>query len=362
MTGLYIHIPFCKQKCFYCNFFSIKYEQDLADKYIDALIKHSLNFKGTALDSIYIGGGTPSILSPKQIKRLLTCINDNFDLSKLFEFTFELNSDSVTLEKLNILKDYKVNRLSIGLQSTDDKVLNLLGRVHNFKDFCDIYNIARQVGFNNISIDLIYGIMDQTLKDWENTLIKVLNFDSENLSLYPLSIQEDTIFYKKCIITYEDTQRDMYDFSVDLLERNGYDHYEIANWAKPGKESLHNTNYWRNMDYIALGAGASGYLDRFRYKNVEDIREYIELVHKGLNVEIEREYIDDKLYSFESIMLGLRLLKEGVSIKYFNNDDHRNILEEYIDDKVLVKDNNIVKFAKGYEFLFNEIVSKFVNI
>jgi oxygen-independent coproporphyrinogen-3 oxidase len=360
MLGLYIHIPFCKQKCFYCNFFSVKYEQDLADKYVDALIKHSSDFKDIALDCVYIGGGTPSILSSKQIERLLACINNRFDLSKLFEFTFELNSDSVTLEKLNILKNYKVNRLSIGLQSTDDKVLNFLGRIHNFKNFCDVYSIARQIGFNNISIDLIYGISGQTLKNWENTLQKVLKLDSENLSLYPLSIEEDTVFYKDGIATNEYIQRDMYDFSVDFLERNGYKHYEISNWAKHGKESFHNTNYWRNFEYIGLGAGASGYLNRVRYKNVSNIKKYIKLMNNKLDIQIEKEYIDDKLYSFEYIMLGLRLLKEGVHIKHFYNSHYQNILEEFINKKMLVKQGDRVKFVKGYEFLFNEIVYKFV--
>ena len=360
MLGLYIHIPFCRQKCFYCNFFSVTYEKDLADKYIDALIKHSLDFKDIALDSVYIGGGTPSILSSKQIERLLACINDRFDLSKFFEFTFELNSDSVTLEKLNILKNYKVNRLSIGLQSNDDKVLNLLGRAHNFKNFCDIYDVARQVGFNNISIDLIYGIAGQTVNDWQNTLVEILKFDSDNLSLYPLSIEEDTLFYKKGIVTNEYIQRDMYDVSVDLLERNGYEHYEISNWAKHGKESFHNTNYWRNFEYIALGAGASGYLNRIRYKNVSNIKKYIELINNKLDVQIEKEYIDDKLYSFEYIMLGLRLLKEGVNIKHFDNSHSQFMLKEFINKKMLVKNGSIIKFAKCYEFLFNEIVSNFI--
>jgi oxygen-independent coproporphyrinogen-3 oxidase len=360
MLGLYIHIPFCRQKCFYCNFFSVKYEQYLADKYIDALIKHSLNFKNVAVDSIYIGGGTPSVLSYKQIERLLTCINDKFDLSKLFEFSFELNPDSITLEKLNILRNYKVNRLSIGLQSTDDKILNFLGRVHNFKNFCTVYSIARQVGFHNISIDLIYGIADQTVKDWENTLLKVLKFDTSNLSLYPLSIEEDTIFYKKDIATSEYTQRDMYDFSVDFLERNGYEHYEISNWAKRGNEPFHNTNYWRNFEYIALGAGASGYLNRIRYKNVSNIKKYIKLINNKLDVQIEKEYIEDKLYSFEYIMLGLRLLKEGVNIKHFDNNHYQNILEEFVNKNYLVKHGDRIKFAKGYEFLFNEIVHKFI--
>ncbi|MDR1418579.1 MAG: radical SAM family heme chaperone HemW [Endomicrobium sp.] len=360
MLGLYVHIPFCSKKCLYCNFFSVKYEQDLADKYIDALIKHSLTFKNITLDSIYIGGGTPSILSSKQIERLLTSINNRFDLSKLVEFTFELNSDSVTLEKLNILKNYKVNRLSIGLQSTDDKFLKFLGRVHNFKNFRAVYDIARQVGFHNISIDLIYGIAGQTVKDWENTLLKVLKFDSDNISLYPLSIEQDTIFYKNGIVTSDYIQRDMYDFSVDFLERNGYEHYEISNWAKRGNESFHNTNYWRNFEYIALGAGASGYLNRIRYKNVSNIKKYIELINNKSNVKIEKEYIDEKLYSFEYIMLGLRLLKEGVHIKHFDNIHYQNILEDFVNKKMLVKHGDRIKFTKGYEFLFNEIVSKFI--
>ncbi|MDR3125082.1 MAG: radical SAM family heme chaperone HemW [Endomicrobium sp.] len=360
MLGLYIHIPFCKQKCFYCNFFSIRYEEDFADEYIGALIKHSLDFEGRALDSVYIGGGTPSVLSSRQIERLLCCINDKFDLSKLFEFTFELNSDSTTLEKLTILKNYNVNRLSIGLESVDDRLLSLLGRVHDFNNFCNVYDLVRQVGFNNISIDLMYGISHQTLKDWENALRKVLSFNSANLSLYPISIEKDTMFYKRGIVTSEYVQRDMYDFSVEFLEQNGYNHYEISNWARSGKESFHNTNYWRNKEYIAIGAGASGYLNRIRYKNVENIKEYMKLVNKGLNAQFEKEYIDDKLYSFEYIMLGLRLLKEGVSIKHFNNKYYQNVLKKCIDERVLVQDNNVIKFAKGYEFLFNEVVSKFV--
>jgi oxygen-independent coproporphyrinogen-3 oxidase len=360
MVGLYIHIPFCRQKCFYCDFFSIKYDVDLADKYIDSLIRHSQKFKNRKVSSIYIGGGTPSVLSSKQIQKLLLSLSNTFNLSKIKEFTFELNSESTSKEKLIILKEFGVNRLSVGLQSVEDKYLKYLGRIHDLKTFCICYDNAKHEGFDNVNIDLIYGLPNQTVDDWESVLKKILLFNSEHLSLYPLSVEENTVFYKNGIVTDDKLQSEMYEKSVEILEHVEYIHYEISNWAKKNKEALHNTNYWRNLEYIGLGASACGYLKKNRYKNVESIEKYINFIENNTDCTIENEYIDEKFYTAETIMLGLRLLYEGLSIKCFNSPQNKFALLECLKEKTLIQEGNRIKLAKEHVFIFNQIVSKFM--
>jgi oxygen-independent coproporphyrinogen-3 oxidase len=362
MLGLYIHIPFCKQRCFYCSFFSIKYDSFLCDRYIDALVNYAVQFKNKKIDSVYIGGGTPSILSLRQMQKLLRALNSIFNLSRMREFTFELNPESTSEAKLKLLKNYGVNRLSIGLQSVDDKSLKLLGRAHSFKTFCEVYDMMLKEGFSNINIDLIYALPWQKMQDWEKALDKVLLFNSCHLSLYPLSIERGTPFFKIGITTNDNIQRDMYDKAIDILSENGYRHYEISNWAKSKSgESFHNSNYWRNFEYIGLGASASGYLERRRYKNVLDIERYINLIKNGSDVKIENEYIDDRLYKIETIILGLRLLNDGLNIDCFSADKHWKALLECLKYKTLKKRNNTIKLVKKYAFVFDQIASKFIT-
>ncbi|MDR2437347.1 MAG: radical SAM family heme chaperone HemW [Endomicrobium sp.] len=360
MIGLYIHIPFCRQKCFYCDFFSSIYNADLANKYIDSLIKHFKEFKNKKINSIYIGGGTPSVLSYRQIQKLLSSLNNIFNLSQVKEFTFELNPESVSKEKLQILKEFGVTRLSIGLQSVEDQSLKYLGRVHDYKTFCIAYNAAKDTGFNNINIDLIYGLPNQTIKDWKNILEKTLQLDSQHLSLYPLSIEKNTPFYKYGVITCDKLQRELYDKTTEILDRVGYIHYEISNWAKKNKEAFHNTNYWRNLEYIGLGAGACGYLNRNRYKNIEDIEKYINFVENNLDCAIEKEYIDEQLYITETIILGLRLLSKGLSIKCFKSCKHKDVLLKCLKEKTLIQEKDKIKLSKEYIFVSNQIISRFI--
>ncbi|GMO66909.1 MAG: radical SAM family heme chaperone HemW [Endomicrobiia bacterium] len=359
MSGLYIHVPFCSQKCFYCNFFSVQYNDILADKYVYALLKHAVKFKDKKIGSVYIGGGTPSVLSLGQLKKLLESLYKTFDLSRVLEFTFELNPESVSKEKLHFLREIGVNRLSIGLQSVDDISLKFLGRIHDFKNFCGVYDMARKENFCNINIDLIYGLPDQTLKEWEQIIKKTLVFDSEHLSLYPLSVEENTPFYRSNVIICDNVQRNMYDRAMEILANRRYTHYEISNWSKQNRQSFHNTNYWRNFEYVGLGAGSAGYLERRRYKNVEDISGYIDLLQDGCNVEIENEYIDDRIYDVETIILGLRLLDEGLDLSCFKKPEHYNILLECLKDKTLKIKDGKVSLAKKYVFIFNQIASKF---
>jgi oxygen-independent coproporphyrinogen-3 oxidase len=360
MIGLYIHIPFCKQKCFYCDFFSAKYNSELANKYIGSLIKHAQNFKNKKIDSIYVGGGTPSILSYHQIQKLLSSLNNIFNLSQVKEFTFELNPESVSKEKLQILKEFGVSRLSIGLQSVEDQYLKYLGRVHDYKTFCIAYYAAKNAGFNNINIDLIYGLPNQSVNDWKNALERTSQFDSQHLSLYPLSIEKNTSFYKNGVVSDDKLQREMYEKAVDILEQNGYIHYEISNWAKKNKEAFHNTNYWRNLEYIGLGAGACGYLNRNRYKNIENIEKYINLIENNSDCVIENEYINEQLYTTETIILGLRLLSEGLPLKCFKSSKHKDILLKGLKENILVQEKDKIKLVQEYAFVSNQVISKFI--
>jgi len=360
--GLYVHIPFCEKKCFYCNFFSIKYDPILADDYIDALVKHARHFRGRKVGSIYFGGGTPSILSLNQIQKLLQLLNNIFDLTSLYEFTFELNPESVSKEKLHLLKSLGVNRLSIGLQSIESESLKFLGRAHSFEKFCDIYNSARKEGFDNINIDLIYGLPNQMVEGWVGILEKVLLFDSEHLAIYPLSIEKGSLFYKNDVGIDDEIQRNMYDETVKILSSNNYFHYEISNWSKKNKESFHNIHYWRNLEYIGLGSGAAGYLNRIRYKNINDVKRYIRLVNgNSQRIKIESTYISEKLYGMESIILGLRLLNYGVDISYFSSPRLSGILLKCLKNKMLLCQAGKVKLALDYVFVSSQILLKFME-
>ncbi|MDR0822341.1 MAG: radical SAM family heme chaperone HemW [Endomicrobium sp.] len=359
MLGLYIHIPFCRQKCFYCDFFSIKYDENLSIKYISALLKQAKQFNGEKIDTIYIGGGTPSVLSCGQIEKLIGSLHKIFDLSDLKEFSFELNPESADAVKLKLLKDLGVNRLSIGLQSCDDSDLKFLGRVHDFKKFAEVFENIGIVGFDNVNIDLIYGLPAHNIQDWQKTLGKVVQFNCSHLSLYPLSIEKETPFYEKGINIDENLQSDLYKAACEILSQNNFTHYEISNWAKDGKESIHNSNYWRNYEYIGLGAAAAGYFKNKRYKNIENIEQYINSLCLCGIIEQE-EYIDEELSKIESIMLGLRLLNEGAAIENFDNGREK-ILNNLLEQKMLIREKDRIKLSKDFVFLSNSIISQFMR-
>ncbi|MFA6913964.1 MAG: radical SAM family heme chaperone HemW, partial [Endomicrobiia bacterium] len=311
MLGLYIHIPFCKKKCFYCDFLSINYDDVLTDEYISTIIKESQQYKYNSISTIYIGGGTPSVLSLKQLEKLIKHIKLIFDISNLQEFTVELNPESTTIEKLKLLYDENITRLSFGLQSINDNILQHLGRLHNFNKFQEVYNNAIRIGFDNINIDLMYGIQNQTLNDWEKTIDTVLKFNSNHISLYPLTIEQGTKFYQQNIKVDTDLQRQMYEIACNMFKINKFKHYEISNWAKEDKYSKHNKMYWQNKEYIGLGASSASYYKRYRFKNTLSISEYIANITQDKSSIIEKEYINDTIYNTETIMLGLRL-SEGV--------------------------------------------------
>lgn len=249
----------------------------------------------------------------------------------------------------------------MGLQSCNDEFLEKIGRIHNFSMFESAYKAAAKAGFDNFNLDLIYGLPQQTMAEWQNDLKTAAGFGCGHISLYPLSIEEDTPFFNSNIKTDENLQRDMYEEAVNFLSENGFAHYEISNWAKPGKESLHNSNYWRNMEYIAIGAGAAGYENRFRYSNMENIEKYAEFISKGLSVKEENDFIDDENYEIETIMLGLRMLNEGVDIKAFKKRENADTLQKLLARRMLINENGRIKLPKNMVFTSNAVMSEFMK-
>ena len=323
--GLYIHIPFCKKKCEYCDFYS-KCDISKADKYVKALVaqmkEYSTGANSYIVDSIYIGGGTPSVLKPKLFKKLFSGIYQNFKVIRTAEITVELNPNSVSRRLLKTLKRCNVNRLSFGVQSAHDDELRMLGRLHRFEDVKKSYYLARKVGFNNISMDIMYSLPDQTTQSLMETLDDVIEMGPDHISLYSLKIEEGTPFYDKrdsLRLPDDEEDVDMYFSSIEKLKNAGYTHYEISNFAKPGFECKHNLKYWNCDEYLGLGPAAASYYGGRRFTVIRDLDAYINAVLKKKDASsIWSEDIDaplDECYG-DYVMLRFRL-SEGVKFNYF---------------------------------------------
>lgn len=316
--GLYVHIPFCKQKCYYCDFCSYANKLELQEKYIEAVIQEINNIKNPdeyKINTIYIGGGTPSIINPELIKNLLGSIKNKFLISEIAEITIEVNPGTVDREKFKMYKESGINRVSIGLQSSNDFLLKEIGRIHNYKDFEDAYNMAVEVGFSNINVDLMIGLPNQMVDDVEQTLISVIKKNPKHVSVYSLIVEPGTVMEKlinegKLQLPSEENERNMYWRVKNLLEQNGYMQYEISNFSKEGYESKHNMNCWNQSEYMGLGAAAHSYLNATRYSNIEKIEDYIHNAYQGefeKNIIIhEKQTISDMMKEY--IIIGLRKL------------------------------------------------------
>lgn len=313
--GIYIHIPFCKQKCYYCDFVSYTNSTNYVEQYVEA-VKNELktyDLSQYEITTIYIGGGTPSYIEPKYISEIINTINSHDT-----EITIEVNPGTITKQKLETYKKCGINRLSIGLQTTNNKLLKQIGRIHTYKEFLETYNLARDVGFENINIDLIIGIPNQTMEDVALELEQILKLNPEHISVYSLIVEEGTPIEKmiengELKLPSENVEREMYWKVKSVLEEHGYVHYEISNFAKPGKESKHNCNCWRQKEYIGLGVAAHSYLNKKRYANTTNLSKYIDdstLCREIL--EVQQKEDEQKEY----MLLGLRMI-EGVSIALF---------------------------------------------
>lgn len=369
--ALYIHIPFCKQKCFYCDFPSYASLDHLKDDYVDALCKEIeekvIDYK---IKSIFIGGGTPSYLETNQIYKLLKTIS-KLNLTENMEFTMECNPGALEKEKLETMLSGGVNRISMGLQAVQNSLLKDIGRIHSFKQFKENFNLAREVGFKNINVDLMFGLPNQKVDEWKESLETIAKLNPEHISAYSLIIEEGTAFYKlwernKLILPSEDDEREMYSITKKILKEHGYNQYEISNYAKSGYECYHNKIYWQCDDYLGVGSASSSFINGKRMKNIENVKSYIEKVNNNESVveEIIENSKEDNMEEF--MFMGLRM-NRGVSINEFKgrfgmhiNSIYKDIIEKNINKNLLVLENDILRLTdKGIE-LSNLVMSDFI--
>ncbi len=372
--SLYIHIPFCAQKCLYCDFPSFARKDHLRKSYIEALNKEIINLRekhnNLEINTIFIGGGTPSVLESNELDCLLKEIA-KLNMAKDIEYSMECNPGNLTEEKLEVMKKYGVNRISMGLQAKQDNLLKGLGRIHNYKTFKENFLLAKKVGFNNINVDLMFGLPNQRLNEWEETLREIISLEPAHISAYSLIIEEGTAFYNlyendKLKLPTEEEERKMYHLAKKILEENGFNQYEISNYAKEGKECRHNLAYWNMDNWIGVGSAAASYINGKRIKNISSVEEYINSINE--NGEAVEEIINNsKNDNMEEFMfMGLRKINgidENEFKKRFSmniNDVYGEILNKYIDEGLLIRDSGRIFLSeKGIE-ISNIIMADFL--
>lgn len=315
-TSAYVHIPFCTQICYYCDFSKVFIKNQPVDSYLEHLLQEFHSYDIQKLRTLYIGGGTPTALSASQLEVLLEGLTKNLNLSMLEELTIEANPGDLDADKIAVLQNSAVNRVSLGVQTFDDKMLKKIGRSHTEKDIYENIDRLKLAGFDNISIDLIYALPDQTMDQVRDNVAKAIALDIPHMSLYSLILENHTVFMNrmrrgKLPLPKEELEAEMFEYIISELERAGFEHYEISNFSKPGFESRHNLMYWDNAEYYGIGAGASGYVDGVRYKNHGPIRHYLKAVEED-NARINEEHLSLREQMEEEMFLGLRK-KTGVS-------------------------------------------------
>ena len=369
-TSAYVHIPFCTQICYYCDFSKVFIKNQPVDSYLEHLIEEYDSYDIKNLRTLYIGGGTPTALSAPQLAFLLEKLTDKLDLSYLEELTIEANPGDLDQEKIAVLKDSPVNRVSLGVQTFNDRMLKQIGRSHSEKDIYENIVNLKKAGFDNISIDLIYALPKQTMEDVKTNVAKAIALDIPHMSLYSLILENHTVFMNrmrrgKLPLPKEDLEAEMFDYIIAELEKAGFEHYEISNFSKPGFESRHNLMYWDNAEYYGIGAGASGYVNGVRYKNHGPIRHYLQAVEAG-NARVQEEMLTLKEKMEEEMFLGLRK-KSGVSKKRFEEkfgisfeDQYGAVVSELTEQGLLVPDRDIVRMTKQGLFLGDTVAEKFI--
>ncbi|HFZ6643202.1 TPA: radical SAM family heme chaperone HemW [Streptococcus agalactiae] len=369
-TSAYVHIPFCTQICYYCDFSKVFIKNQPVDAYLQALIREFRSYDITELRTLYIGGGTPTSISAVQLDYLLTELSRDLNLNTLEEFTIEANPGDLTVDKIEVLQKSAVNRVSLGVQTFNDKHLKRIGRSHNEAQIYSTIDALKTAGFQNISIDLIYALPGQTMDDVRSNIAKALSLNIPHLSLYSLILEHHTVFMNKMRrgklhLPTEDLEAEMFEYIISEMERNGFEHYEISNFTKPGFESRHNLMYWDNVEYYGVGAGASGYLDGIRYRNRGPIQHYLKGGSEG-NARLSEEVLSKNEMMEEELFLGLRK-KEGVSIGKFEQKfgtsfekRYGQIVQELQSDGLLKENNGFIQMTKKGLFLGDTVAEKFI--
>lgn len=356
--GLYIHIPFCIRKCLYCSFFSVPARDDIFNRYCDALTKH---LKQLARDNhsnplkvqtIFFGGGTPSILPVELLSELLFICRGCFPCSDNLEISMEANPATVNRDDLDVLFQAGFNRLSIGVQSFDNEDLVNLGRSHTVQDAKNVFMMARRTGFANISLDLMYGLHNQTISDWRKTLKTALELEPDHLSIYELTIEEGTNYANRLSqgvlhLPDEDEVLSMMQATLEETSKRGFQRYEISNYAQKGKECRHNINYWQNAEYIGVGAGAVSCLSGQRSTLISDIDEYCRIIEAGNSPVTESEALDPEARFRETVIMGLRMTK-GISISGLEKRFSLNVIKYYDETLQKLLKDNLLEIADDY--------------
>lgn len=367
--GLYIHIPFCASKCLYCDFYSRpNIPESVTDQYVQAIISHLKEYSPRltqySVDTVYFGGGTPSFIGAKRLRELLHAVKKYVRVESHAEITLEANPDSADLKSLKVIHRAGFNRISFGVQSANDAELSRLGRIHNFSEACAAVENARKAKFDNISLDLMYGLPDSTVETTLDSLDKLIGLNPEHISTYALKLEEGTpLFRQNPPLPDDDTVADMYLAIVDRLEKAGYKQYEISNFAKPSRESRHNLKYWQLDEYLGLGASAHSYLNGRRFSYISDINKYISAINSGDSlIEVAEDDVNCTS-SGEYIMLKLRTA-EGIDPDVFFEkfhkpfDEYAKKLEKYIPSgHVIIEDGRYCLTPKGF-FVSNSIITE----
>jgi len=374
--ALYIHIPFCKQKCFYCDFNSFAGKEGLVERYVEALIKeikmNSCLKDEYEVSSIYIGGGTPSYIESHYIGEILETVFSSYVVDRNVEITIEVNPGTVNRDKLKAYYDFGINRISFGVQSANNEILKGIGRIHTYEEVKKNYLEAREIGFNNISVDLIFGLPKQSLNIWEKTIDEILLLKPEHISAYSLKVEEGTAFFvmqkkDRLELPSDEVEREMYYLLKDILKDNGYNHYEISNFAKKDFNSKHNIAYWKRQDYLGVGSNSASCINNVRFSNEEKIEKYIELINNGETPVVYKEELNEEDIFVEKIILGLRLLT-GINEKEILAEQFEEKIEKFIKSKkelikigLIEQNGDIIKLTDRGLDLANQVFIKFME-
>ena len=368
---LYLHIPFCVRKCAYCDFLSGPSDEKTIEAYVEAIIKEIYANqelgKEYIVTTIFLGGGTPSVLSGNQMMRIFEALRTCFEISADAEITTEANPGTVSEEKLISYKKAGINRISFGLQSANNEDLKLLGRIHTYEEFLESYSLARNCGFENINVDLISAIPKQTLETWKESLKKIIDQSPEHISAYSLIIEEGTPFYKlyggnskgEKELPSEEEEREIYKQTETLLMEAGYHRYEISNYAKPNRECKHNLGYWERKNYLGLGLGASSLIENERFHNTEDLQEYLENSSMLEVIQRDREVLDETAQLEEYVFLGMRKMEGIVFLEDLKQAYEENIARMEKQGLVEIKDGKLKLTREGIDvsnYVFSEIL------
>ena len=369
-TSAYVHIPFCTQICYYCDFSKVFIKNQPVDSYLEHLLQEFHSYDIQKLRTLYIGGGTPTALSAPQLEVLLDGLTKNLDLSVLEELTIEANPGDLDEDKIAVLKNSAVNRVSLGVQTFDDKMLKKIGRSHLERDIYENIDRLKLAGFDNISIDLIYALPGQTMDQVKDNVAKAIALEIPHMSLYSLILENHTVFMNrmrrgKLPLPKEEVEAEMFEYIIAELESAVFEHYEISNFSKPGFESRHNLMYWDNAEYYGIGAGASGYVNGVRYKNHGPIRHYLKAVEEG-NARINEEYLSLREQMEEEMFLGLRK-KTGVSMKRFEekfgtsfDNLYGQVVRDLCHQGLLQVEGQQIRMTKKGLFLGDTVAERFI--